>query len=223
MKDKCLALISLILVMSICSCACSNRRSRERDDSDEIDATKIVDDSAETEEAVEVIYPDEAQIQYICNLATMDCYYHNVARGVVGPGNGIQHWGEEETPFWVEYDATVTIGIESNRVLMEMRDNVIHIYMPQATILGGVDIDPDSISSPVYRPHDPWRNDVEISSEAVTEAMSDAEQVVIDEIMNDPALLNAARQQAVDIIRGYIDQLESLSGVHYEVEITNIG
>lgn len=221
MKDKCLALISLILVLTVCSC--SSHRSRERDDSDVAEVTKIVDDSVVTEEDIEVVYPDEAQIQYICNLATMDCYYHNVARGVVGPGNGIQHWGEEETPFWVEYDAAVTIGIESNRVLMEMRDNVIHIYMPQATILGGVDIDPDSISTPVYRPHDLWRNDVEISTEDVTEAMSDAEQVVIDEIMSDPALLNSARQQAMDIIRGYIAQLEALSGVHYEVEFTTIG
>ncbi len=224
MKDKWIALLALILVLSVCSCSRTDKGSRVDDDSNGRTGSKVENETDGSEENdVEIIYPEESQIQYICNLATMECYYHNVARGTVAAGTGVPHWGEEDTVFWVEYDATVTLGIDASRISMDMRDGIIYIYMPPVTILGGVDIDPDSISDPVYPPHRAFTNDVDISSEDVYAAMSNAEEIISNQIMGDPVLLNSAHEQAVNIIQGYIDQLEELSGVHYEVHFTTIG
>ena len=39
--------------------------------------------------------PDIAQIRTICELATLECYYHNVAKSVKEKGSGLLHIGED--------------------------------------------------------------------------------------------------------------------------------
>ena len=38
--------------------------------------------------------PDITQIRSICNLATLECYYHNVAKSEKKAGSGISHIGD---------------------------------------------------------------------------------------------------------------------------------
>ena len=38
----------------------------------------------------------------ISELATLECYYHNVAKSTKTKGTGLTHVGEKERKFWIE-------------------------------------------------------------------------------------------------------------------------
>ena len=44
-------------------------------------------------EDVKVPVPDLGRVQSICELATLECYYHNVAKSTKEPGRGLFHFG----------------------------------------------------------------------------------------------------------------------------------
>lgn len=178
--------------------------------------TEVIEETSETTSPV---LPEESQIQYICQIATVQCYYHNVATATKQPGSGVVHFGEEETPFWFEYSATATFGIEAGNITMNIEGDQIYVHLPHATILNGnITVIPDSISEPVCRPNAWYRNDVEITAMDVTNAMSRANDKIYDQIVNDPYIINIADDQAKSLIDNYIDQIVSLSGREYHVE-----
>ena len=43
---------------------------------------------------------DFSGIKSICELATLKCYYHNVAKSTKEKGSGLAHLGEKERKFW---------------------------------------------------------------------------------------------------------------------------
>ena len=53
-------------------------------------------------EAQSVVEPKASQMKSICELATMECYYHNVAKSTKTKGTGLTHVGEKERKFWIE-------------------------------------------------------------------------------------------------------------------------
>ena len=64
--------------------------------------------------------PDIAQVRNICNLATLECYYHNVAKSVKEAGSGLWHIGEKDRTFWIEYTGTARLGIDMSKVSMKI-------------------------------------------------------------------------------------------------------
>ena len=54
------------------------------------------------DEQVKEITPQASQMKSICELATMECYYHNVAKSTKTKGTGLTHVGEKERKFWIE-------------------------------------------------------------------------------------------------------------------------
>ena len=46
--------------------------------------------------------PQDSQMKAIFELATMDCYYHNVAKYLKEDASGMLWW-EKDRHFWVEY------------------------------------------------------------------------------------------------------------------------
>ncbi len=162
--------------------------------------------------------PQQEQIQYACQLATIECYYHNVARSTKTAGTGVSHWGEEDTEFWFEYSAQATLGIEASQVYMVFNGNHITVYMPHAGIIGNINVDPESVTDPVYPPHRWYQNDVDITADDVTRAMDRANDDIAEEIINDPYLLGSAERRAQDLISSYIAQIMKYSGLTYEVD-----
>lgn len=81
------------------------------------------------------IIPQSSQMKSICELATMDCYYHNVAKYNEEDASGIWLW-KKDRKFWIEYAGVVTVGIDASLVNMEVKDDTITITLPPAKILG---------------------------------------------------------------------------------------
>ena len=66
--------------------------------------------------------PEVEELKSICELATLECYYHNVAKSVKTKGDGIAHIGEKERVFWIEYSGVAKVGIDMSKVKMESAD-----------------------------------------------------------------------------------------------------
>lgn len=93
----------------------------------------IISCSTEKNESQEV-EPQVSQMKSICELATMKCYYHNVAKYTKEDASGFWFW-RKDRKFWVEYAGIVTIGIDTSKINMEVQDENVTITIPQAQVL----------------------------------------------------------------------------------------
>ena len=114
----------ILCVMSLFLVACTNKN----------DKTKVKMEETQEMETAAVLEPDLAQIRSICDLATLECYYHNVAKSTKEKGSGLAHLGEKERKFWIEYTGVVKIGIEMSDVKMDVNGTSVQITIPGAKI-----------------------------------------------------------------------------------------
>ena len=215
-------IIPLILAASMtltfmCSCSKKDKESQATNP----DGTPVTETTAEDLKDIEFV-PDEVQIQSICELATLKCYYHNTAKAVKSAGTGLMHLGEEDTPYWFEYTAQATFGIDGHKVRVVVDGNDIIVYMPHSRILS-IDVDPNSTTDPISKPRTWYRNDVHIEAQDITDALAEANINLKKEIMADEKQFLIAEKTAQDLIQNYIDQITAMSGTKYKVQWKFLG
>ena len=103
--------IILIAVMCLSFTACANSDNANKD-----------------------LSPQAAQMKSICELATMQCYYHNVAKYDEKDATGVLFW-KKDRQFWIEYSGIVTIGINTSLVSIEVDGENVTITIPPAQVL----------------------------------------------------------------------------------------
>lgn len=140
----------------------------------------------------------------ICELATVECYYHNVAKGDKSSPNGISHWFEKKRNFWVEYDVTIKIGIDCNRIEQHFdEDGVLVITIPRAEILGEPELQPLDKNTMYFdknslNPNDISATDqqeyIKISLEEMTENIEEETECFVE-----------AEDRAKELISNYIN------------------
>ena len=79
--------------------------------------------------------PEITKMRSICELATMECYYHNVAKFYEEKAESFL-WFTKDKHFWIEYAGVVTIGIDASLVNVMVEDEKVTITMPPAKVLG---------------------------------------------------------------------------------------
>lgn len=164
--------------------------------------------------------PSMSQIRQICELATLECYYHNVAKSVKTKGTGWGHWGEEDRKFWIEYTGIARIGIDMSRVQMEVNDDVITVSVPEAEILS-IEVQEDTLNEDSY--YIEGESDKNrITADDQTKAIADAQQTMEKTVKENKSLLINARERAESLIENYIVQLGKTCGKEYTVEFTDI-
>lgn len=158
--------------------------------------------------------PDLMQIRNICQLATLECCYNNVAKSTKTPGKGIAHIGEAEREFWIEYSGTAKIGVDMSKIQMEISDNVVNITIPNAELL---DIVVDNKENKrVISPDKSFlfaEND--ITTEDQTNAIATAQDQVKTDFSTNNSLLTLAQDRAKKLIENYINQIGKLTGTTY--------
>ena len=85
------------------------------------------------EQGLKNIEPEVSQMKAICELAVMDCYYHNVAKFEEEDAEGFLFW-QKDKHFWIEYSGVVTLGIDVSQVEVEVTDTQVTITMPPAEV-----------------------------------------------------------------------------------------
>lgn len=162
--------------------------------------------------------PDITQIRSICNLATLECYYHNVAKGTKEAGTGITHIGEVDRKYWIEYTGIAKIGIDMSEVDIKTEGNKVTVFIPNAKLLS-IDIrDADLNENSYISSEDSHFNSNKITADDQTAAINKAQLEMAKSVKNNSALLLNAQNRAQELIKNYIVQIGTLSGTEYEIE-----
>ena len=87
-------------------------------------------------EEAPTVEPDVAEMRAICELSTMDCYYHNVAKYFEKDAQkGFLGIGKKDKRFWMEYSGVVRMGIDVSLVKVEVEDMQVTITIPEAMLM----------------------------------------------------------------------------------------
>ena len=198
---------ALLLACTVLLTACSAQTTAE---------TAPAAETAETAAPVSAAAPDLTEIRSICDLATLECYYHNVAKATKPAGKGIIHLGEKERIFWIEYSGAVQIGIDLSQVAMSAEGQNITITLPAAKILS-IRVDETSLHEDSYiSSADSWNHN-KITAGDQTAAIQSAQLEMQRTAQSSTSLLLNAQSRAKSLIENYIDQLAEATGTDYSI------
>ena len=229
MKKKIIAtvMIMTLLTASICSCGKKHHHDRSGDDSKPSELVQVEVSVAESEDpqftAEEwlAMQPQEIQIRNICQLATLEVYFHNVAKAEKPVASGLSGTGQQPRRFWFEYSGSARVGIDMSQVTITITNDTVYVQIPHASIIGNPSIDSDSYSfdSIVVESDSSWGiNPNNITAADLTSAVSDANLETREELSNDSGLMLRAETRAVELIEAYVDQISAYSNVEYNFE-----
>lgn len=205
MRKKIILFIFCALLILMCSC--SDKDENQLLDTEELETV---------DESVYAVCPELSQIRSICDLATLECYYHNVAKSIKTKGEGWAHIGEKERVFWIEYSGVAKFGIDISKVNMEADGERVSITIPKAELLG---LSKYSFTEDSYISSDDGMiNKNPITAENQTEAIAIAEENIKQMFAEDNAMLARAQDNAKKLIENYIKQLGQISEVDYQIE-----
>lgn len=157
-----------------------------------------------------------AAVNKICELATLRCYYHDVAEYEKQPNGFFSElfkYGYKK--FWIEYSGIVDVGIDAGQVQVNTPDEngVVKVYVPEAKILN-IKADPESMSEPVA--------DTGIFTSITTaekaEAFSQAQITMKSNAESDSNILAQAHDNAKELLKQYISRVGKQTGNNYTVE-----
>lgn len=157
--------------------------------------------------------PQAAQMKTICELGTMQCYYHNVAKYMDDDAAGMLLW-KKDRKFWVEYSGVVTIGVDASLVDMEVDGENVTITIPPAKVLG-CKVDEKTLTKDSFIVA---KGSAAVEAEHQTEAFKDAQAKMQEEASNDTVLLANAQQRAQKLLENYVNNIGDCVGKTYNIK-----
>lgn len=163
----------------------------------------------------ELVAPDLEQIRSICQLATLECYYNNVADGVKEKHSGIAGLFEKERDYWVEYRGIVKLGIDMDKVDVSISGDTVTVTIPSAQVM---DSNIDTSSFRVVSSEDGFFNKNEITVEDQKEAVTKGQAEMLETANKNVSLLAVAQNRAKSLIENYINTMSEIAGKEYKIE-----
>lgn len=160
--------------------------------------------------------PKEEQIKAICELATVECYYNNVAKSTKEAGTGWTHLLEKEREFWIEYEGVAKIGIDMSLVTMKINKDVVTITVPKAELLSVEIVTFNKDSYKISK--DSFWNHNKITLENQQDAIESAQNEMRETVNANKALFEQAEERAKTLIENYVNKLGELSGKEYQIK-----
>lgn len=160
---------------------------------------------------------DFSGINSVCELATLKCYYHNVARAETDASGFFRFLGTGYKKIWTEYSGIVELGIDVNKLSVSEpdADGTIEIAIPDAEIIN-VDLDEESLGEPLIE----TGLFTSITKEEETAALAAAQKNMEESAQENQSLLNQAKERAKNLIEGYVKNIGEQVGREYTVEWT---
>ena len=157
--------------------------------------------------------PELTRVRSICELATMESYYHNVAKVQEKDAGGFLFW-KKDKHFWIEYSGVVTLGIDASLLQMDVDGSKVTITMPKAKLLNSKVL-PESLTEDSYIVD---KDSIDITAEDETKALTLAQENMEQTAAANLVLLENAEERAQELLEEYIDNVGALVGIDYEVE-----
>lgn len=159
---------------------------------------------------------DFSGISSVCELATLKCYYHNVAEArqeASGLFGGLLGTGYKKV--WMEYSGIVEVGIDVAQVNISQptEDGVVRVHIPDAQILN-IYLDKDTLSDPMID----TGFLTEVTMEEKTNAVASAQDNMEETARQNTSILTQAKERAKRTIEGYIINAGDAIGEKYTVQ-----
>ena len=160
------------------------------------------------------------QVSKICELATLKCYYHDVAEETVEPAApfryGLFRFGYKK--FWIEYDGIVELGIDADKVDIvepEANDttNTIKVYMPKARVLNAY-MDEDSMQDAVLE----TGAFTTVTTEDHVQAYARTQANMKEKAGSDESLITEATENAKKLLENLINEVWNQPEAQYKIE-----
>lgn len=158
--------------------------------------------------------PQEEQMKTICQLAVLECEYHNLAKYQDGQKVERFLWMTKGKRFWVEYSATAVLGINADQVSMELQGDVVSITLPRARVLN-CKVNGDSLSKDSYIVD---KDSAPVTAQDEVAAFQDAQDGLQKTVEADNNVMNLAQKRAEELLRNYVNSLAKATGTEYQVE-----
>lgn len=158
--------------------------------------------------------PQEEQVKAICQLAVLECEYHNLAKYQDGQKVERFLWMTKGKRFWVEYSATAVLGIDADQVSMKLQGDVVSITLPRARVLN-CKVNGDSLSKDSYIVD---KDSAPVTAQDEVAAFQDAQDSLQQTVEADGDMLDLAQTRVEDLLRNYVNSLAKATGTEYQVE-----
>lgn len=159
------------------------------------------------------IEPQASQMKSICELATMKCYFHNVAKYTQDDASGALWW-KKDRKFWIEYAGIVTVGIDTSLVTMEIEDDTVTISIPSAEVFG-CKVDENTLNEDSFIIA---QDSAPVEAENQTEAFKAAQEAMKKAAESDTTLLANAQQRAQKLLEDYVTNIGDSIGKTYTIK-----
>lgn len=166
----------------------------------------------ESSENKKITEPKVSQMKSICELAVMDCYYHNVAKYNEKNASGWWLWTQDKE-FWIEYSGIVTLGVDVSLVSMEIDGDNITITIPPATVQN-CEVDESALTKDSYIVA---QNSAEVTAEDEVMAFGEAQKKLEETAAADKNLLAEAQQRTQILLEDYIKNIGNTVGKEYTI------
>lgn len=158
--------------------------------------------------------PQEEQVKTICQLAVLECEYHNLAKYQDGQKVERFLWMTKGKRFWVEYSATAVLGIDADQVSMELQGDVVSITLPRARVLN-CKVNGDSLSKDSYIVD---KDSAPVTAQDEVAAFQNAQDGLQKTVEADNNMMNLAQKRAEELLKNYVNSLAKATGTEYQVE-----
>lgn len=182
-----LALIftTLILTLTLCSCSSTNTASLNEDDA-----------------------------RAICELATLKCYYNNVAVAKKEKENIFQ----KDRELWIEYEGVATIGFDMTKLALKINDNKVTVTLPNPKLLE-IEVNKDTLNEKsCVASSDGAIFKNKITSEEQQKAIDNAQKEMEKTVSENTLLFHQANTRAKELITNYINQIGKVINIEYQIE-----
>lgn len=159
---------------------------------------------------------DFSGITSVCELATLKCYYHNVAKAETEASGIFAKWLKTGyKKIWTEYSGIIEYGIDISQVTVSEPDKngVVTVTMPDAQVLN-VDVDEESLGTPL--------TDTgfltSVTTEEKTTTLAGAQEAMEQQAKENTEMLSQAKARAKTLIEEYIKNVGESIGEEYTVE-----
>lgn len=159
---------------------------------------------------------DFSGVTSVCELATLKCYYHNVAKAETEASGIFAKWLKTGyKKIWTEYSGIIEYGIDISQVTVSEPDKngVVTVTMPDAQVLN-VDVDDDSLGTPL--------TDTgfltSVTTEEKTTTLAGAQEAMEQQAKENTEMLSQAKARAKTLIEEYIKNVGESIGEEYTVE-----
>lgn len=158
------------------------------------------------------LVPESMRMKSICELATMQCYYHNVAKYYEADASGTLWW-KKDRHFWIEYSGVVTIGIDTSLMHIEVEGENVTITLPSAQVLS-CKVDENTLNENSFIVA---TDSAKVEAEHQRKAFEEAQEKMRQAASSDTALLINAQLRAQKLLEDYVNNIGNCTGVSYKI------